>query len=538
MRKSHFGISQPTRDLVKELWRKPTLLERLTGDERTLTVLQKIRNAREPAAIRELISLGLARNDRLRTVARATIGDLVALLPLEVLPALDESFRRAWGYLEYWHGLRPEDVSALQPSSTDDWAFVRLMASHRSGYVRAETIKIIGDDPSSDSLPFILLRLVDWVDQVRSAAEFHVRERLRPEYADAFVSCLPLLRRLEESTRLRPACTEQVFRLLCGPACSEAVRRGLRSESHLIRRECFRLGAVNPAFSPAEVIEQASTDRDVVVRKWAFLSAVVIVPQDWPRLRELAVADPYSPIRRIAFESLEAEPNVQATQFFPFLLDRSAGIRRACQSLIGSRFQGSAVDFYRNAIGVASARTIDICVLGLTETGDHSDAFAIARWLPSSSSRTRCAVIRGLRTLKADHDIDLLALVAAEVPSVAREAAISLLVRDSMPAYVLWQQCLKNPDPRVWLGILKLLPRTGKWAQIRVYMGAVNIGENRISAYAVEQLQRWVDRYNRSFAQPTSSDWKILEETFERVRGGLPSDLTRELSFLLQTAFR
>ena len=200
-----------------------------------------------------------------------------------------------------------------------------------------------------------------------------------------------------------------------------------------------------------------------------FSSAVTIAPQIWRRLRERASKDSDSPIRRIAFESLEVESNVEAARFFPFLLDRSTIIRRSCQSLIDTRFQGSAVDFYRNAIGATPARLIDICVSGLTETGDSSDAFAIATLLPSTSSRTRCAVIRGLRALKSDHNIDLFALVAADVPSVAREAGISLLVQNSMLADVVWEQSLKNPDSRVCLAVLRLLRRAGKWAQIRIY---------------------------------------------------------------------
>ena len=184
MRRNHFGISQPTSELLKELRLKPTLLEQWSGEERILAVLQEIGNAQEPAAIGALIGLGSADDGSLRTLARTTIRGLLTLLPLGDLPALDESIRGAWGYLDYWHRLRPKDVSGLQPSSADDWAFVRLMASHQSGYVRAETIKIIGNDPSIDSLPFILLRLVDWVHQVRSAAEFRLRERLCPEIGD------------------------------------------------------------------------------------------------------------------------------------------------------------------------------------------------------------------------------------------------------------------------------------------------------------------------------------------------------------------
>ena len=217
--------------------------------------------------------------------------------------------------------------------------------------------------------------------------------------------------------------------------------------------------------------------------------------------------------------------------FFPFLLDRSAVIRRSCQSLIDARLHGSAVGFYRNVIGTAPAAKTEICVLGLSETGDQRDASAITRFLSGHSSGTRCAAIRALRTLEADGDLDLLTFVALDTPSVAREAGISLLVGRRTTAYVIWQKCLENPDQRVWLARLKLLRRPGKWTQIRVYLEAVSLSDNLISTYAVRQLQHWMGRYNRSFAQPTTDERPILRESFERIRSGLPTELSHQLNF-------
>jgi hypothetical protein len=538
MQKDYFGISESTLALVKELWRKPTLLEQWAGDVRILGILREIRKAREPGTIGDLLGLGLNRDDLLRAEARSIIRELVALLPLEALPTLDQIIRRAWVRLDHWDRLRPKDVSDLQPATADDWVFVCLIASHQSGYVRAEAIRILRHDPSIDSLPFILLRLVDWVDEVRSFAESQVRERLRPEYADSFVQCLALLTRLGLSTRLRPACREEVVHLLCSTTCAGAVARGFESKSHVNRRECFRLAVANPGLSPAEVIEKAATDEDVLVRKWVFLYVATVARLNWPRLREFAFADPYAPIRRIAFESLEAEHDVPAARFVPFLLDRSAAIRRSCQSLVQTRFSLSPAELYRKAIEAVSAATIDICVLGLAETGNGTDAITIASFISSASARTRCAVIHCLRALKKDREINLLTLLWSDVPSVAREVITSLFARGSMPIDVIWKESLKNPDSRVWLAVLKLVLKAGKWAQLRVYLDAVNLGDSRISPYAVGQLQHWVDRYNKSFAQPADSDRMILVESFENVRGELPSALSRELDFLIQTVLR
>jgi HEAT repeat protein len=537
MSKNLFGLSPATRDLVRELWQKRTLRDRLTGDQRTLRLIEEIRIAREPAAIGDLMPLGLADNRSVQVAARAAIRELVELVPFESLPILDETLRRVWGYLEYWHGLRPESVRSLAPVSIDDKVFVRLVASHRSGYVRAEALHLLSDDKSPEVIPYILLRLTDWVDQVRSAAELLVRKRLHSEFADGFVSCLPLLDRLAGSARLNPPMVRAIHGLLCTVACAGALLRGMSSSSHAVRRRCFRLSSANAAFQLHEVLDRATLDPDVMVRMWAFESAVKI-PNSWRGLRERALNDPYSPIRRIVFASLEVDPETALSSFVAFLMDPSAGIRQSCQHLIDTRFNESSAAYYRSVLHGSTGQAASICVRGLVETGNVDDVKAIAELISRTSARTRSEVVRALRKFGADRELDLTAVLKMDVPSVAREAAHCLLLSRAVPAVDVWRECLHNPEPRVWLSVLKLFRHAGKWAQVQVYLEASAHADPLVSAFAIERLKRWVEGFNRSFVQPSGSDRTTLPLLFDRIRRKLPSVLERELGFVLETACR
>jgi HEAT repeat protein len=537
LRKNLFGLSPATRELVRELWQKRTLRDRLTGDHRSLRLIEEIRTAQEPAAIGDLMPLGLADNRGVQVAARAAIRELLELVPFEFLPLLDETLRRVWGYLEYWHGLRPENVRSLAPVSIDDKVFVRLVASHRNGYVRAEALRLLSDDESLEVIPYMLLRLTDWVDQVRSAAELLVRKRLDPEFAEGFVNCLPLLDRIAGSTRLNPATVRAIHGLLCTVVCAPALLRGMSSTSHEVRRTCFRLSSANAAFQLDEVLEKATSDPDVMVRMWAFQSAIKI-SNSWRSLRERALSDPYSPIRRIVFESLEVDPETPLSSFVPFLIDPSASIRQSCQHLIDTRFNGSSSAYYRSALDGSTGQGSSICVRGLAETGNVGDVKAIAALISKTSARTRSEVIRALRKFGSDRELDLIAVLKLDVPSVAREAAHSLLLSRAIPAVDVWRECLKNPKPRVWLAVLRLFRHAGKWAQMQAYLEASAHSDPLVSAFAIERLQRWIKGSNRSFAQPSGSDRTTLPLLFDRIRGKLPSALERELHFVLETACR
>jgi hypothetical protein len=537
VRKNLFGLSTTTRELVRELWQKRTLRDRLTGDHRTLRIIEEIRIGKEPAAIGDLMPLGLADNRSLQMASRAAIRELLELVPFESLPLLDDTLRRVWGYLEYWHGLRPESVHGLASASIDDKVFVRLVASHRSGYVRAEALRLLSNDESIEVIPYILLRLTDWVDQVRSAAELLVRKRLHSEFADGFVSCLPLLDRLAGSTRLNPASVREIQGLLCTVACAAALLRGMSSPSHAVRRRCFRLSIANAAFQLDDVLEKATSDPDVMVRMWAFESAAKI-PNCWRSLRERALNDPYSPIRRIVFESLEVDPETPLSSFVAFMADPSAAIRHSCQHLIDARFNGSSAAYYRSALDRSTGQAASIYVRGLAETGNVDDVKAVAGLISSASARTRSEVVRALHRLGADRELDLIVMLRMDVPSVAREAAHSLLLSRAIPAVDVWRECLQNPRTRVWLAVLKLFRHAGKWEQMQVYLDASAHSDPLVSAFAVERLQRWIEGSNRSFAQPSADDRTTLPLLFDRIRGKLPSTLERELSFVLETAWQ
>jgi HEAT repeat protein len=531
------GLSPATRDLVRELWQGRTLRDRLTGDHRTLLIIQDIRAAREPGAIGDLMPLGLAENGSVRVGARAAIRELLGLVPIESLPLLDEKLRRVWDYLGYWHDLRPETVRRLTSASTDDRAFVRLMASHRSGYVRAEALRLLSGDESLEAIPYILMRLADWVDEVRTAAELLVRKRLHPECADGFVNCLPLLDRLTGSSRLNQATVRGIHGLLCTVACAEALLRGMSSLSHALRRRSFRLSLANAAFQPDEIIDKASLDSDVIVRMWAFESAAKL-PTCWRGLRDRALEDPYPPIRRIAFDSLESDPETRLSSFVGFLLDPSAPIRHSCQHLIESRFDRSPAAHYRSALDGSTGQAASICIRGLAETGNVDDARAIAGLISRASARTRSEVVRALRRLGADQDLDLIAVLRTDVPSVAREAAHSILLSRAIPAVEVWRACLQNPKTRVCLAVLRLFRHAGKWSQMQVYLEASAHGDPAVGAFAVELLRRWIEGSNRSFAQPSASDRNALPVLFDRIRRELPAALERELSFVFETAWR
>ena len=77
------------------------------------------------------------------------------------------------------------DLSALRSASLD-----------ANGFVREDAVKRLAKVATGEELPYLLLRLNDWVPQVRDAAREAVLARITPEYAPHFVTYLATFARL------------------------------------------------------------------------------------------------------------------------------------------------------------------------------------------------------------------------------------------------------------------------------------------------------------------------------------------------------
>ena len=469
-------LSPATLELTRSLYRKPGLIDRWNSDSRTIETIYQVGAANEPGAIRDLMSFGLSRDSEVRTAARANIDHLFSLVPVEAMPVLDDWLRETWGSLEDWYGLRREAVRVLRAKTHADRLFLGLIASHRGGFVREAAVRILGLDESESVVPFLLIRLVDWVNPVRSAAETEVLRRLEPRYANILVDCLALMDRLGDTTRFNRSISHRVDELLQAPECTDELRRGMKHTSRGIRRHCFRIAARAPQLPVADVVAQAIRDDDVVVRRWAFTAGAEMLPDDRIALREQAARDSYAPIRRIAFEAVAADQGSRLNDFEFFVLDRSAPIRRECHAVVAKRFAFQAADFYRaslKTINTNNTKQAEVAALGIAETGGKQDEPTITELLDHRSLRVRRAAIRALRILGVEVNPTLLLnAVSYERPSVAREAVLTLLAGRMTPAEPIWAAAKGNPNRLVRVGVLNLLRLVDKWTQIRIYLQA------------------------------------------------------------------
>jgi hypothetical protein len=127
----------------------------------------------------------------------------------------------------------------------------------------------------------------------------------------------------------------------------------------------------------------------------------------------------------------------------------------------------------------------------------------------------------------------LLRVVAEDVPSVAREAAWTLVAGRETEPETVWRHALGSGDARVQRSVLRLMLGVGKWVQLRMYLEAAGSRDAALSECATRMLSEWLRRFNNTFTQPRPDELTASSTLLEGLRGSVPGKLAKELAAIL-----
>ncbi len=457
------------------------------------------------------------------------------LSPLE-LAALDQRARgySAYGYyrLHNWENLRPSDVGRLAQSKFAT-SLVGLSSFHFSGHVREAAVVELARHQSGKELPLLLIRLNDWVPQVRDVAVRAVRARIEPAYAVHLLANISLVLRLSACGRAEKQLVEDVRALLKRPECKEALRAGMASKDKTVRRTSFRLAAEAAPAERSSIIRAVLDDRDAVTRSWAvrhFLPDVT--PEELGDIVMKMLADRFMPVRRDALWAVATKrPDLAVEPLRRALLDSHRSMREMARHYRAVSGIADVREFYAEAIQKGPGKTLFSAICGLGETGTASDMALVSAHFHSPLPTLRCAAVYAAGKLDADSCVATLTdLLSDPNSSVSREALKALLPKArQLPVKDLETLFASDAAFHTRRNALTLIIHVGKWRKLPVLLNACVDLDARIAGLATRALRGWLFNYNRSFAEPTRTETERIKAVLDKVEAKLPSGVTREL---------
>lgn len=445
---------------------------------------------------------------------------LAEVAPSE-LALLDKSVREISSYRPpepQWPKISPDELERITRAAEAPTELVGLVSFHPSGYIRERAVRRLTQITGGQELPFLLLRLNDWVSPVYQTALMAVQERITPQYAGSLVHNITLVFNLAGQKRHEHGpVLSTITALLKQPECDAALRQGMDAPEKQVRRLCFRVLREADDTRLSEGVTRMLADPDPVLRHAAARCVRVKLPDDTLHaLLPLMKQDAFLPVRREAlYACLERLPELAPAELKAALLDTNASMRGIARFHLQKSGGFDIPALYRQELTTsAHLSKLSTAISGLGETGTAADGGLILNSLCHPLAKVRRAAVRAVSMLDGDSHLDALsAALSDERPSVTHEAREALLPRLSLlDDGALWRLFKTAVHPHIRRDVLALLASLPKWESIPFLVEAVVDTDPLIRERAREQLRGWCSSYNVSFIRPSLVQLTRLEE--------------------------
>ena len=536
-------LSEKTRDLLQRLHGDESYLRKFIWQQDfPLSIFDEIATEGEALAIPYLTTFLLNKQATVRHAAAQTIGRLVGTVMPTEFAQLDEACRNYWSYQSSesaWPHLKPAEVKKLG-ALTRASAVFGIASFHGSGFIREAAVNELALFNDGSELPFLLIRLNDWVEAVRESSTTAILQRIRPDYVRHFLKNLHLVFRLRSCGRNQhEAILARVTVLLQEPSAVPILREGILSNDRWLRRESFQMAIAKRSQAWTMLLREILEDTDPIMRLLAarHVFARLDEPELLPILLDLT-RDRFATVRCEALSLLANRfPGESLGKLETALLDGSASVRATARYYIkAQKPELNFAELYRRSLNEPLATRQRAAILGLAETGNASDSKALLMKLDAPELSVQKAAIYALATLDGDNHLQrFLAALTNQHPGVSNEATRALAKRTNTIIDLI-HMLFNNPAPaHVRTNLFKLTLNLPFWSRGIFLFEALRDRDDHIIEMGRRALQVWLKKSTNMAAPPSGSEVSELINALKASKGMLALHEHQEFEFLLRT---
>jgi len=500
--------------------------------------LETIGQLRDPAALRSLFNLLCRGKESSRNMAAETIERIVMTANVLELAQTDANFRHMseWSF----RYVVKDEVAAIARGLVGP---IGLLSFHGSGYVRQAAVEKLGDFRDGRELPFLLIRLNDWVPQVRIAAKPAVEARVLPDYAANFVRCLPLIYRLEINSREdhRPL-IDSIVELLSKDETRSILRRSIVRGNRQVARSVLRFLLERPKSDLLSILVEATESGDPPVRLRAAQELRVRLEGDELRILLDRLGRHRDALlrRESLFGYAERLPELAQDHLQNGLLDTRRVIREAARFYLRGRGSTSFVDVYAAELGHRSARHRAMAVCGVAEVGERQNARQLIPLLQDPTPIVRKAAVRAVGRLDSDgYSDEIFAAIDDASAGVARAARDVLRGSPGLlQPHRIWASFETTDQPHSRRLLISLMAELQWWESAPLLLRATAYGDDSAIAMAIKYLDRWRGNCGRLTVRPNREQFQQLEDAFDQNHGHLTQEVIEDVKTQLDGAAR
>lgn len=528
--------------MIRQLHGERGLWDRLVGCANPpLRAFAEIGESGEPGAILSLLEYTLSNKIRLQQAALNAVAKLIAHTEPKDYLFLDEQTR--W-YLDSqyqtgasWEKLDSDTINLLVQAPNGNLA-VGFATFHRNGYVRQAAAQALSGIHDGSEIPFLLIRINDWVDPVREAATRIVFEKIKPEYSRHFLRYFKLADRLRGCGRANEEVIKGIETLLKQPEAISLLKEGVASKDRWLRRQSFRLAVESQSEQRFGFLLGILSDPDPILRLWSARQVLSELSVD--RLREMGprlMRDPLMSVRCAALDVLVKRlPEIAVAELQKSLTDTHLSVRELARYHLVQRGWTNFDEFYIKNLNSKILSSRVTAVFGLGETGNANHVSLLIPFLADSSKGIQKAAIKAIGVLDGAKQIEIIqSMLKSDSTGVSKCARLALEpFRQLLDFDQLWETSVHDARLHVRKNALLLLFSLTTWSRLKYIIMACAESDPKIAELARQHLGRW--RQRSTCGSPPDHDVEMLRELLPKYEQRLDKEFVRQMKFLIKTA--
>ncbi len=418
-----------------------------------------------------------------------------------------------------------------------------LMAEHWNGFKRENAVRRLGMLGNPIAIPKLIVRLNDWVPEVRGVAKEALLKLMTTSNAGAFAEALPDLFHLKTCGRDDHAqFIAVVLEYLLEDENTECLRMATFSVEPKVARIGLRLCIDHSLVDKDVLATNCLSHPDVLVRNMAAGLLREFSGDTLYTLLKMALKDPFMPVRREAFLiTLRITPDQGDVIANEFLFDKHMSIREiAITHLVKKGVDVRGIYSYalENGSQIITRTKYSILGLGYLGAGAKEQSQLILQNVESKSPGVRKTVIQTIEKLIGEESKPILLKALGDPsPSVAKESSrlISKL-KFKFGSCEIYETISIQGHPHTLALIAGVMRKSNKWERLIFLLKTVNmLRSNNTSKIDVilRELVRWDADFNRSSSQPTCLQVNKIKQEFNNCSNFLDKGRKRSIEFTL-----
>lgn len=326
----------------------------------------------------------------------------------------------------------PEEVPLLLTiSDRVSGVLLGIASLNCSGYTRETAVELLKDLDYPEVIPFLLLRLPDWVPQVREKAALAFVKKLRSLPVEDILMNYDLILWLERVQRVNLLIIRQgIFECLVESSNQRKLLELLPDFPTKKRLFCWK--ALRQAMGPDSLLlDRIITDRAPEIRSWA----VSVLPCD-DRLKQRLLsllADKSVRVRSAAIKLLDRQYDATfESLLLTMIYDQAPGIRELARYILSKNGKYDFFLLYQARLLDSLDKPSPGILAGYYETGDAEIVHDLESFINHSDNKIRQTALSGLARIKSQR-LELFAVRALRDPSMkVKSTAVRILASPTM----------------------------------------------------------------------------------------------------------